>query len=506
MTDNKKALLVEESKLNNTFIIPQNVLADEVLNNMPDILKDIMVLFQKKHINISFNCLLNILIAKTAQMITAKRVTLKEVEKINRPNWYAILLVNSGMGKDLVTDDLDNCIFKNFRLWFDDKANKYQQEEINKLESEAQELFCGDKLDTKRLLFVKEAAKEIRPAIIEMSGGTQEGFYADAKVFSCSNFGSIFLKISELGLYLNTMNNDNLQFFTCLYDAYDGKVASKCTKHSKREQDIKDLPVNTLLYSDYTLFKSDIKGIFNNLMNMGFNRRAVLTFQPSKDLIDDTKTFEEMQVFYNQASNLNDNLFSIFQNINSNACYILQQSTKDNILNEYKSNLIREHNNCDDEFLKREIKSRELKALKLSCLYACLNHPAELIINDDDMKQAITTVQALSKDLKAFIDFKPVKKDEYEKFYSYLKENIGVKYSTIEFKQAYKQTTGLGRDKINAKFTEIITNLKELAEEDNHILLEEPNEKKNGLNYTLCSLNNPLSDNVLPFEKMIFKK
>lgn len=505
MADNKKAL-TGESNINNNFIVPQNLTAQNVLDNMPVVLKDIMQLFQKKHINVSFNCLLNVRLVKTAQMITAKRVTLKEVEKINRPNWYALLLVSSGTGKDLASDDLDNIIFKNFRLWFKEQAEKYFQEEVNKLETELQELFKDDKSETQKLRFLKEATKEIRPVVIEMNSGTQEGFYEDAKVFKNAKFGSLFLKITELGNYFKTMNIDSLQFFNCLYDAYDGKVASKCTKHSKREQNIENLPVNTLLYSDYMKFKSDnkIESEFLDAMNTGFSRRSVLSFQPHKDLLNAVQTHEESKTFYKQAELLNIRLFSTFLNIQSGACYILQPGTKDNILNTYCLYIIELFNKTDDELLKREIKSRELKALKLSCLYAALNHPTEHIINDTDMIQAITTIQALSADLKTFINYKPLKVDKYDRFYEFFKENSNTKYTKGQLIKKF-QSLGLSRRNATKEFDEIIGTIKEFALIDEYTLVEEKINNNSGTTYYLHNQNKQLNNKIIPLENLIKK-
>jgi len=125
MTENKKAP-INESENKHTFIIPQAPTTKNITDNMPEVLKDILLLFQEKHINVSFNCILNVLLAKTAQMLTAKRITLKEVENVLIPNWYAIIFMSSGAGKDRISNDFDNLIFKNFRLWFKNCANDFK--------------------------------------------------------------------------------------------------------------------------------------------------------------------------------------------------------------------------------------------------------------------------------------------------------------------------------------------------------------------------------------------
>ena len=82
-----------------------------------------------------------------------------------------------------------------------------------------------------------------------MADGTQEGFYSDGLAFFNADFGSLFVTISEFGKFLQSSTTEKEQFINCLFNAYDGKISSKCIKGGKREADIEGLPVNALLYS-----------------------------------------------------------------------------------------------------------------------------------------------------------------------------------------------------------------------------------------------------------------
>lgn len=502
MATNKKALLLESRQNNNTLIIPQNPTAENVLNNMPDVLKDILVLFQEKHINTSFNCISNVLLAKTAQMLTAKRITLKEVDNELIPNWYSIIFMPSGAGKDRLSNDFDKLIFNDFRLWFKNRADNYRREKEQEISKIAQEKFQDSKSENQKQAFINSEKEKIRNIIIEMQDGTQEGFYADAKSFSSATFGSLFLKISEFGLYLKTTNTDKEMFLNCLYNAYDGKVVSKCIKGSNREPDIENLPVNILLYSDYTLFKTDVKELFNSLMLTGLNRRACVSFMGTTSRQAPIFSHEQKKNFTQKVEELQKRLFGVFNSVQMNSCYCLSAEANNDILNCYVQYLTDCYNNTEELILKSEILSRELKALKLACLYACLNHPQELFIKKNDLIQAITTVQGLSGDLNIFNNYKPQKTDEYDNFYNFFKENVETKYKKCELIKEF-MTLGISRRKAVDEFERIISTIKEFASTDGYLLLDEKINNNSGTVYFLHDPNEKLNENIKPLLKIL---
>lgn len=502
MTNNKKAL-IEEDNIKSTFIIPENINEQDILDNMPEILKDTTLLLKRMHINTSLNCILNVLLSKTAQMLTSKRIYLKEVENHIIPNWYAIVFMPSGSGKDRLTKDLDTLIFNKFHNWFATSAQNYKLNKENEINRIAQGKYPDSKDEKLRNAFINNEREKIRNIVIEMQDGTQEGFYSDAKTFANTDFGSLFLKISEFGLYLKSTNTEKEQFLNCLYNAYDGKVISKCIKGSQREPDIENLPLNVLLYSDYTLFKKDIKDIFNTLMMTGLNRRAVISFKADTDRKPTIFSYEDKRKFFDDAAKISDAMNNIFQTVDKKTCYILSKQTNDNILNQYIKYLNNIYNSTENQILKAEVLSREFKALKLSCIYACLNHPKNSIIDNNDLIQAIYTIQGLSGDLKTFIDYKPQKKDKYDAFYNFLKENIQNEYTKLQLIREFMKF-GYSREKIRTNFDEIINILKEIASTDDFILIEQKINNNSGTKYYLRKKEEKNSnENIVSFEKLL---
>ena len=488
---NKKAPINYEDNIKPTTIIPYNSLKINLLDNMPPVLGDIIKTLSKEHINISTNCITNIVLAKTVQMFSFKRIMLREVENLLILNWYAIVFMASGYGKDRLIKTLNKTIFKLFRIYTKDKLKDYR---IGKIEQIKQEALGKISNDNKREAYIEEQIRCLRNLVMEVEDGTQEGFHADAKAFDEAKLGALFVIISELGLYLLSSTTDKKKFLDCLFKAYDGIVSSKSIKGGTREESIENAFVNCLLYSDYTLFKGELKNMLSTLLHTGLGRRAVITFLTDKKLKNDVFTSAEHSQIHYDLMHHGEILFSIFSQVEFDTEFILSQEAKDNVLNPYKTFLNNEFNNCDNDLLKKEIKSRELKALKLSCLYACLNHPQVNVIYENDVEQAIHTIQALSVDLKAFDNYKPVKKDKYDGLYSFFVENIGKGFSKMELIDNSRQF-GFSRDKFRKEFAEIIEFIREIALGDNYILFEKPINNNTGREYSLCITNNG-SDNV----------
>ena len=103
----------------------------------PEIVTQILNLFKAQYINIPEKVILNILIAKLAQMVTSRRITFDESGRINIPNWYSLIFMQSGGGKDRIVKDFDKLIFAPFLDWFKGEAESIylkQLEEQSKTE------------------------------------------------------------------------------------------------------------------------------------------------------------------------------------------------------------------------------------------------------------------------------------------------------------------------------------------------------------------------------------
>lgn len=111
-----------------------------VLNNLPPLHREVMEnYFIPLNPDINIPCLLNVFNAKLAQLVTFKRVRVKQMESEHPAivNYYGINIMSSGSGKDKVIREIDNYLFRNFRLYFDDKNKQYMEKKLEELKQEA---------------------------------------------------------------------------------------------------------------------------------------------------------------------------------------------------------------------------------------------------------------------------------------------------------------------------------------------------------------------------------
>ena len=342
-----------------------------------------------------------------------------------------------------------------------------------------------------------------RLLVSEVSDGSGEGFYEDAKALSMADFGSIFVKISEFGLFLKNTNNYRSNFLATLYDAYDGKVYSKSIKTDERQPNLEEIPVNLLAYSDFTLFKTEIKQYFRILMQTGLARRCMVSFQRPTKLIFKPKTDCEERAIYEKAKELGNRLFAIFQAIKPYCCYKLSPEAK-NFHNDFEAKLTDDFNDEKNELLQSSIKSGGLKALKLSNLYACLNHPSELNINVTDINQATKTIEFLSDSIKDFLRYKPKTDDIYDKVFEFFKENLNKEFKKSKLIGEYYTEIGLARDTFRKNFDEIIETVSEIAVQSGYLLTIDTEKYRNGYAFKLIE-NQPdqLSDEVQDLKNLL---
>lgn len=342
---------------------------------------------------------------------------------------------------------------------------------------------------------------------MEISEATREGLFQDAKAFLKAESGSILVKISEFGLYLSSLTTEQKLFLSQLNEAYSGKILSKCIKGEHRENNIEGIPINALLYSDPTLFKDNLKILFNILMETGLGRRCTITFMhKQEDYTPETdfeKAYAQEQQYFRRLEKIGKKFFLLFSKINKNAVYELTKEAF-KAFHEYKITLKESVKIEENSLLRKEIVSRELKALKLSCLFACLNHPQEEFIYLEDMKQAIATIEMLSKDFKTFINYKPRYSDKYDNIFNFFLEHKGLEFTKTELISKYRQVFCLSRDKLRAELEKYMDVVQEIAIQNNYFISKKPINRGSGLAYSLKQLIlGELSEHIIPLYSLL---
>ena len=477
--------------------------------NMPELVAKLVVTIKNRYPGIPMNSIINLILVKIAQMLTAKRIKYVEHCKVGYPNYYAIIFMISGAGKDKLSNELDNFVFYPFREWFKFNVQARKDKFNTELQQSAVAKFSKDKQELQRKSYIKEKLKEFRNMIIEVSDGTREGLYCDAKAFKSADFGSLMVKIAEFGQYLTNMTTEQKLFLNTLFEGYDGIIRSQCIKGERREESVEDLPVNALLYSDPTMFKNhNVETMFNNLMETGLGRRCVITFMCKKEPYEiekgPQKAYKSENKYYQDLKAIGEKLFKVFDSVTLDTQYELQEKTYTQSFYPYRIRLEELANKEDNSLLDKEIISRELKALKLSTIYACLNHPAEFYISQNDMEQAIDTVEMLSKDFKSFLNYKPKRYDKYDKFYNFLAEHINEKFGKTQLVCHYYSYSGLSRDKFRSEFEKYMEVIAEMATQRGTFLEKTPINHNSGYSYSLIYLQpKNLSDKVIPLDTLL---
>lgn len=448
---------------NNGFTIPE--LIEEIVNEL-----------LRLHPNVSKEIITNMLLVKCFQMFTMRRITFDESGKIKIPNWFALILLQSGGGKDRLNNDIDEFVFKGYHKWFQDEVNKL-------FEPYKPELFE------------------------EISNATIEGVVKWARTIEKYKFGNIFIKIPELGQYLKNASKQDIKFLNSFCEMYDCVIPTKLIKSESYSDNITDIPINILTYSDFTAFFSNIRNVFNAMLEAGLCRRFIFSFQKITRLVCSNLSDEEERNIYSELDDLGKKLFDIFLQTQPNSCYKLLPEAK-TLLCKYKKRIYNIYNEMDDNPLQqKEILSREYKALKLSCVYACLNHPLELEIKVLDLKQAIYTVEFLSKDFKKFTTYVPRIDDKYEQAYNYLKQHYGTAFTKTHLVNTFSKNIGFSRRKLRTEFGDFMHNIEDIARDNGYCLRIDSSSLKHGTYYYLVRQKDPrIEEEVVSVKDIVDEK
>ena len=98
---------------------PSKIIYENNNLNMPKILAHCVSVIKKRYQRVP---------VKMAQLVTSKRVKYIENETTQYCNYYSIILMPSGEGKDRMSNDIDNFAFSFFKDWFKNEVNKLKEQ------------------------------------------------------------------------------------------------------------------------------------------------------------------------------------------------------------------------------------------------------------------------------------------------------------------------------------------------------------------------------------------
>lgn len=149
----------------------------------------------------------------------------------------------------------------------------------------------------------------------------------------------------------------------------------------------------------------------------------------------------------------------------------------------YSNKLAELVNNTEDDILAKEISDRELKAVKLSTIFAVLNK-RDKIITVEDFKQAESVIEYLSGDFKEFIKYKPKYNDKYDELYNFFLENVNIAFAKTKLINM-SNNFGFTRKEFRNEFDDVISLIAGKADEQGYNLLSRPFHHNSGMEYWL---------------------
>ena len=219
--------------------------------------------------------------AKIAQMLAINRVKVESSlietgDKSTFPNFYGIIFLPSGEGKDKPIQIINKNLMKNINIDFYERSKYYLENAKKEIEEKAEELYPDSKI--KR----QEYKAENRPYGLtkEIKTGTAEGLESARKAFQKAGFGGTFFKNGEFADYIIATDKSSIDFLSLINEIYDfGDSDPKIIKSEKDTAPILDVPSNMLVHSSISgLVEGKGRERLLDFLNRGNARRSFLAY------------------------------------------------------------------------------------------------------------------------------------------------------------------------------------------------------------------------------------
>lgn len=379
--------------------------------------------------NIDDIALVNVLNSKLTNMITQTGVNFKQYSN-SKPatlSYYGINFMNSGANKDYVVDCINDYLMPfvelSIKQHIEDYKIQYRQE---------QEML---RPGAKQAKLIEEEIQQIRVANYEIYNPNYTGLYKEAEQISKIKFGSLFIRIGELGDYLDNIvsgNQSKKELYQKLKDIYEGTVAPSIIAGDNKREILRKIPVQALMYTDFeNLLNEKIKKYYLMSLKTGLARRSFI-YMPLEEngkICYPSKPEEKSEYIKDLLLLQNDykNLFDVLNN-KRNKTYEMSVEASEEIY-KYNCECIDYFNKSkDDIILKLELKESFWKITKLSVVYSILGNPEDNIVNKEAVEMAISFYRAIQPSLKAVIEKREL--SEVEKIAQYLYNNRDKEYIT----------------------------------------------------------------------------
>lgn len=355
--------------------------------------------------NLSELALINVTNAKLTYLLSLGGAKFRQYSNGNDIilSYYGMSFLPSGSGKDYVLN-LFNQYLIPFVPGFMDNVIKDYKEEF-----EQQESYKIRQMDKKQQ---KQAEMELQQKInnfrylnTEIHDATVLGLYADAEIISRLGAGALFLRIEELGDYIDgitTGNKQKKELFEKLKEISDGRFSATTISGDNKRKTLNNIPVSAMLYSDFENFKTvRNREYLNKMLRTGISRRSFIFMEEIKPINKAIPAREKQQAI-SEAQKLSTELRSIFDNISASP-YLLSEEAHERI-DAYKNECIDKYNEevADKNITIQglDVKESWWKILKLGVVYHILNNPSDVLVNANDIQEAIDFYREICNSFK----------------------------------------------------------------------------------------------------------
>lgn len=338
-------------------------------------------------------------------------------------NFYGMVIIKSGAGKNSSLDLLDEwyfnpvrdkfkALYEKRRMWFVQKLRaKYEADGFTTEESER---------------FIDKEMSEISQWELSISRATLEGVEKMATTLQKLEVLTLGVEIDEIDKYIVSSKD----LIDALFGSYDnGNWKPKATSGRELQDQVRGVAPNFFALStpEAMLMNEKVNTSFTELLKSGFARRTFFYHEDADTLpviLTGEERLEKEQLALNlrfKATDTRDRLLTLVHRDNLNKIISFSPKAK-LLLADYKTIGEELASQTRDPIMNAEYRERDFKTAKLSAMYAFLDGTDE--VNEANVQYAIQMSEVSSNCLKSISHGK----SNMEQLYSRVRAEEGYVY------------------------------------------------------------------------------
>lgn len=354
--------------------------------------------------NVHPQAVMNSLNSKIAWMVSLRGARFKQYSNSKEMpiTYYGYNFVASGSHKDYVIRLMNDYLFDFGVDYIQEKLKKAREAEMMKPEKEQ---------------------IQYRSLNIELANPNYTGLYQEALQQKLLG-GSIYIRIGELGDYLEGVTSGNLskrELYNKLKDIYDGDIYPNIVAADRGREPVLGMPIQCLMYSDLDPIKnSKVKKAILTSLRSGMARRSFI-FVPkeNKTIMNYPLDAQLKEEAITASITIRETLKRRFYAIPPNAVYTLSPTARALLANYQQESIDYFNKYEDEEIIRIERKESWWKIMKLSIALGILSEPQNLLIDAKYVQQAIDFNLSLGKGLELLLNLR--QRDDFDVAIQYFK-------------------------------------------------------------------------------------